>query len=246
MGKEFAARLDAAIRGSGLTKRTLAASVNRVPSAISQWLAGKSEPDIATKARLAERLNVPRDWLLGLSSEVAEPAVAYDAPAEVRPAQEFFAIPLVAEQVAAGGPVFDPVESARSWYSFRVEFLEHVLGRGRRTDDERRLVLVRVSRDWKGESMEPTIRRGALLAIDRGPGAAGHATAESGGIYMVRPPGEDGVTIKRVFAAGEYLILWSDNPAVQQREPHEPIRARGLDLRRVLVGRVRWLSQELD
>lgn len=90
--------------------------------------------------------------------------------------------------------------------------------------------------------MLPTIRPGALVMVDRGPGCRGWTECEDGKIYLCRPA-EEGVTVKRVFRGGDHsraLVLWSDNPAFKPIV----VDLKGKSLQSILLGRVRWIGQE--
>ena len=58
-----------------------------------------------------------------------------------------------------------------------------------------------------GNSMSPTIQDGSLVAID----VEDRAEIQKGRIYAVEIP-DEGVTLKRVYHAGDHLALLPDNP----------------------------------
>ncbi|WP_035064484.1 LexA family transcriptional regulator [Nitratidesulfovibrio termitidis] len=87
--------------------------------------------------------------------------------------------------------------------------------------------------DVVGDSMEPEIRDGDTVLVDR-------ATEDLrfGQIYAVGL--EDAVLVKRIMRTPDGLALVSDNPA------YSPIRVRGDELEQFrVIGRVVWLCREL-
>jgi hypothetical protein len=93
------------------------------------------------------------------------------------------------------------------------------------------LLVVRIDE----EHMEPLIRRGAYIGIDKD-----RKTIRSGGIYALDLPVE-GLVIKRVSydAENAKLLLRSENPSFEdQQMPAEEGASR-------VVGRVIWVLQEL-
>lgn len=87
--------------------------------------------------------------------------------------------------------------------------------------------------DVVGDSMEPEIRDGDTVLVDR-------ATEDLrfGQVYAVGL--EDAVLVKRIMRTPDGLALVSDNPA------YSPIRVRGDELEQFrVIGRVVWLCREL-
>lgn len=100
-----------------------------------------------------------------------------------------------------------------------------------------RVRLVRVARGNRGKSMLPTLRPGARLLVQLGP----FERISQGDLYVVVRPHE-GAVVKRVFQAGEALLLWSDNPDyTPQREEVTPDDG---DLNEVIKARVRRVIQD--
>lgn len=88
--------------------------------------------------------------------------------------------------------------------------------------------------DVVGDSMEPEIRDGDTVLVDRSA-----ETLRFGHIYAVGF--EDAVLVKRVLRTPEGLALVSDNPA------YGPIRIRGDEVEQFrVIGRVVWLCREID
>lgn len=60
-------RIAREIRASGMSQREIASSIRVHPSAITQYLNGRSAPALDTLARLCVTLDVSADYLLGIT-----------------------------------------------------------------------------------------------------------------------------------------------------------------------------------
>ncbi len=199
----------------GLSQQALADRAGLSRNFVAQIERGESSPTVATLARLAAALGATVGELLGEEAAASEPG-------------EAVAVPLVADRIAAGPPLFlaDHVEGH--------EPLPRALLRSLGVDPAQAL-LVRVGKDQ--DSMADTILPGATVLLDRTP----VRDVVPQGIYAVREEvaGEHGCAIKRLVldAASRVLILLSDNPGHLPRA----IRLRsGQPLSDVIVGRVVW------
>lgn len=221
----------ASVRAGSQNK--LAAKLGVSRSLITGWKKGRTEPSLPMFRGLCAVAGVTADWVLGIS----EPSSAPIAPPEEG---DWTLLPLVSDQVAAGEAILDETAILeRDWFAFHGLYVRHLAGG--KEPERGRFVLVRVAKGQKGESMLPTVRPQALLVVDRGPGARGVLEVEDGAIYLVRP-GDEGVTVRRVFKAGaRAIMLWPDNPT-HKRQAIE--LAKGEQLSRYLIGRVRWIGQE--
>ncbi len=212
-GRSFSAR-------SGLTEATL-----------SRWRSGSlpPNPQLRTLKRIAATLRVSVAQLLSDESEPPGNGTHEEK------GQEWEHLPLVG-WAAAGSPHLYVADSTRL-YAFHREWIDSV--RGKRADKDR-LCVVRVTKGHHGESMQPTIRPGALLVVDRGPRGEGLSSFVDGKIYLVRPPDDGGLAIKRAHRAGRSLVFNSDNREV----PPFAVDIKGRSLKDVLVGRVVWIGEE--
>lgn len=144
--------------------------------------------------------------------DVPQPALHDDAFADV---------PLMATKASAGGGLVAE-EGVQALYKFRREWLSRVGPLGS-------LCLVRI----KGDSMEPTLRDGDLVMIDRSRRDVGS------GVRLIRE--RDKVSVKRVKASGQkgLLLVESDNPVHGSRVVN--VRADGFEV----LGRVVWLGRTM-
>ncbi len=202
-------------RRSGLSQEALAERAELSRNFVAQIERGESTPTVATLSRLAGALGTTVGELLGEEPAAGEPAASV-------------AVPLVADRIAAGPPIFlaDHVE--------RHDPLPRSLLRNLKVDPKH-AVLVRLGPDQ--DSMADTIPPGATVLVDRSP--VREVTPR--GIYAIREEagGETGCSVKRLVldADARVLILLSDNPAHLPRA----VRLRsGQALSDVVIGRVVW------
>lgn len=152
--------------------------------------------------------------------------------------QAYVPIPHLLDPVAAGLPIpsegfvdamfLTPLEIVRRWVRGPIPF-----GRVLSLDVD--------GKKWLGDSMSPTIKPGAQLVVDMGPGLAGPTAFEDGSIYIVRT--DDGLTCKRVWRTDDTLNCHADNRHVAPLVLHLD-RRRGL--RAHILGEVVRISNPVD
>ncbi|MGE5236717.1 MAG: XRE family transcriptional regulator [Acidobacteriota bacterium] len=200
---------------SGLSQQSLADRAGVSRNFVAQIERGESIPTVATLSRLAQALGTGVGELLG-----------EELPAT--PAADTVPVPLVADRIAAGPPLY-VADHIERYEHFPYSFLRN-LG-----TNPRQAILVRLGADQ--DSMADTIAPGSTVLLDRTPLRDVFAR----GIYAVREEaaGEMGCAVKRLVldATSRVLILLSDNPA------HLPRAVRlkaGQPLNDVVIGRVVW------
>jgi len=217
-------RLSRWVRREGMTQRKLAEKLGITEAAVSQWMSDKTEPDWWTLARICRELKLPADYLLALTEAPQPEDVAVAG-------SDFVALPCLADKLAAGVPLltFDRFSSER--YAFRAGWFDRI------GVPHNKLYLAHLAGGHFGESMLDTIQPGALIAIDTRP-INKWAAAMNKRIFVVRDPGAEGVTVKRVSLRGDQLVCTPDNP----ESHHLPfaIDLKGRPLQEILVGRVVW------
>ena len=186
-------------------------------------------PRLDTAADLADHFKISIDELAGkkpivrsLPSSVVIRATSLKNIADLPERRtELIEVPIVSGSVAAG-PGRVPDDIVEDWAWIPIDQLH-----GRSRD----LVCIRVT----GESMEPTIRAGAMVCVDRAARPAGKKY-EDNAIYAVRTS-QEGVSVKYVRISGDLMILISSNLAqppmtMDLRTQESPI-----------IGRVVWVWQ---
>lgn len=210
-------RLKAAVKAAGGNKEV--ARKSGVPlSTLNSYLAAEADPKITKLARIAEVCGTSIDHLMSGSPTQHRPEIW---------TREFSFVPRYDVRVSAGpGAIvpFEDIDGTRQFVAFRTEWLRRI-GVNPKTAE----VLVAV-----GDSMEPTIRDGDLLLIDRS-----IDRMVDNGIYVLVIAGM--VLLKRLQTRRDgSAVLKSDNA----RYDDEVVPAHEVpDLR--IEGRVRWFGRTI-
>ena len=172
----------------GITQEQLASMLKVSRSTIGMYETGNREPDFETCEAIADIFNVDMDYLTGRSKvERKSPITPYSIPQGFIPMPDMASIPLVG-RIACGEPI---------------------------TAEQNVEGVVSVPSQWrsdfallcKGDSMEPSIKDGDLVAIHIQP------MVENGEVAAVRIDNE--ATLKHVYLYPNYIELRPENPAYQ-------------------------------
>lgn len=139
----FPQRLKQLRKEMGLSQKSLSEHLGVTQQAVGKWETGRSSPDPATLARLAELLETSADYLLGISEQPAEPAA---------PSLPYGESPI---------PVIGTVRAGYGSLAFEEDYgVEYACVK----DPESYFYLV-----VKGDSMEPRLQDGDLALVHRQP-----------------------------------------------------------------------------
>lgn len=172
----------------GITQEQLASMLKVSRSTIGMYETGNREPDFETCEAIADIFNVDMDYLTGRSNiERKAPITPSMIPQGFQPMPDMAGIPLVG-RIACGEPI---------------------------TAEQNVEGIVSVPAQWhsdfallcQGDSMEPSIKDGDLVAIHIQP------MVENGEIAAVRIDNE--ATLKHVYLYKNYIELRPENPAYQ-------------------------------
>lgn len=172
----------------GITQEQLASMLKVSRSTIGMYETGNREPDFETCEAIADIFNVDMDYLTGRSKvERKSPITPSSIPQGFIPMPDMSRIPLVG-RIACGEPI---------------------------TAEQNVEGVVSVPSQWrsdfallcKGDSMEPSIKDGDLVAIHIQP------MVENGEVAAVRIDSE--ATLKHVYLYPNYIELRPENPAYQ-------------------------------
>lgn len=185
----FSSRIKQLRTERGITQEQLASMLKVSRSTIGMYESGKREPDFETSEAIADIFNVDMDFLMGRSDvERKHPVTpATIIPPGFQPIPELDTVPIVG-RIACGTPILAEQN---------IDGVTCIPHRWRAT-----FVLT-----CKGDSMEPKIQDGDLVAIRKQP------EVENGEIAAVRI-GEE-ATLKRVFRHDKFLELRAENPEFQ-------------------------------
>ena len=169
----------------GITQEQLAALLKVSRSTIGMYETGSREPDFETLEAIADIFNVDLDYLMGRSTvERKNPVATSPIPAGFQPLPKMRKIPRVG-RIACGEPILAE-ENIEDYDA---------------TPEEWHADFTLLCR---GESMEPKIKDGDVVAIRTQP------QVENGEIAAVRIGDE--ATLKRVYCNGSTVILQAENP----------------------------------
>jgi hypothetical protein len=206
------------------------------PNTVARMKGGKNEPGILGVLTFSEKLAIPLEWLIGL---VDEPA-----PNSCRPvahmASDFVTVHELDAKAAAGPGAVTEVVKEKGSFPFPARFLTKLLD----AEDVGRAYLSSVRAN--GDSMEPTIRNGALIIIDEAqnrlpepPTTLTMRRAEAD-IYVFIT--SEGVRLKRLKRINnDFVAIISDNP---RKYPVE-IFDRNEDKKLAVMGKVIWWDNRL-
>lgn len=200
---------------------------------ISKYENGRRQPSVDWLERLHAGTGVDLQWLLTGHAEGTEVGKAAEAPADYTATPDRALLDALAERLGRATPEIrwigdrDAVNALEGEAAYQaVPFAEDAAtaGAGAVMDDQiggyvmmhesvmrdavGEVVCVRVA----GDSMEPTLTDGSIVAVDRGRRDPHQA---HGRIVLAR--GEDGVVLKRWRRRDDHVMLESDNPE------HRPI-----------------------
>jgi transcriptional regulator with XRE-family HTH domain len=203
---------------------------------ISRFLSGEATPDPVVGAQLVHLFGLDFSELSGMgpagTAQVVSARSGDGTPRELHGV----GAPLVAIDVAAGEGALTEVDDDRLYF-FGESFMRKHGWTDRAKD---RFCCVKLGSAAMAESMEPTIRHGSLLLVDRRPGWDRLRTRPRE-IYLVRMPGEK-EAVKRCTLEGEQIIIESDNPAPKYHP--RAFSVTGESWRDFVRGRVLWWSME--
>jgi len=171
-------------------------------------------PDVPVRDRLISHL---QDLLDEIRSRPAAAIAGRPLPAEW--ADRFCAIPLLAD--AAGAAAAMAIDE--------TEIDDYVMIYKRWCPRPWATTAIRV----EGDSMEPILRAGSIVAVDAGVRGIGEV---AGKVVAIRDPDEEGVTIRRVIVRENKVVFQPENRAY----PGLEMAAEEVEERGIIVGKVIW------
>ena len=211
-------------KSKGFTQEYLAEILNISLPTMNHYESGKRVPNSALLAKLAGVVECDPGWLLtgeGSGNRQNPESSLTDSSME-----GFVLVPRYNIEASAGGGAIIHSEQIVDHLAFKADWVHKELG-----TDPKNLVLVHSM----GDSMEPTIRSGDLLLVDRS-----KSRMKGDGIYLINL--DDGLMVKRVeWLLGGGVVIRGDNTAVS-REQLLP----STDLEKLqLLGRVVWVGSKI-
>ena len=182
----FAERLKSLRKEKGWSQQRLADELKISKSSVNMYERGEREPSFETMEAIADLFNADMDYLYGRADiKISDPIVPRPSiPSGFEPLPETVRLPRVG-QIACGTPIL--AEANIDSY-----------------DDVPQIWRADFTLVCKGDSMEPKIKDGDVVAIRSQP------EVEQGQIAAVRIGDE--ATLKRVFLFEDHIELRAENP----------------------------------
>jgi phage repressor protein C with HTH and peptisase S24 domain len=209
-------------------------------SAIHRYESEGRVPDVLAVVALAELYRAPEDWLLAaLRADLKgerlpaspDPSSASPITLEDDEAEQFVAVEILDDKIAAGPPLTIDEADIAGHLAFSKRWLDR--------NGVTRPLCVEVGR--RERSMMGTINPGETVLLDCSDER--RLAPKTDRIYAINLEG--GSTLKRVIVVPQGLLLVSDNPD-KSEYPTRPVELQeGQSILDVIVGEVIWKGQRL-
>ena len=223
MTNKINSRIIIARKAKGFTQKYLAEKLKISLPTMNHYETGKRVPGSDFLARLAKVVECDPGWLLSGegSPEIKE---EYCSPA----LEGFVLVPRYNIEASAGGGSVVHSEQIVDHLAFKEGWVRKELGA--LPDD---LVLIHSI----GDSMEPTIRSGDLLLVDRNK----KSKMKGDGIYLINL--DDGLLVKRIeWLVDGSVVIRGDNAIVSREQ-----KLSSTDLEKLhILGRVVWVGSKIQ
>ena len=212
-------------KSRGFTQKNLAEILNISLPTMNHYETGKRVPGSDFLARLAKVVECNPGWLLSGEGEM-QIKEEHSSRASHTTMEDFVLVPRYNIEASDEGGSFVCSEQIVDHLAFKADWVHKELD----TKPEN-LILVHSI----GDSMEPTIRSGDLLLVDRS-----KSQVKCEGIYLINL--EDGLMVKRVeWLLDDSVVICGDNTLVS-REQVLPSK----DLEKLhILGRVVWVGSKV-
>jgi len=217
-------RITKSRKSKGFTQKYLAEILNISLPTMNHYETGKRVPNSALLAKLAGVVECDPGWLLtGEGSGNTQNPESFPTDSSMA---DFILVPRYNIEASAGGGSIIHSEQIVDHLAFKADWVHKELG-----THPKNLVLVHSI----GDSMEPTIRSGDLLLVDRS-----KSRMKGDGIYLINL--DDGLMVKRVeWLLGGSVVIRGDNTAVSREQI-----LLSTDLEKLhILGRVVWVGSKI-
>lgn len=214
---EIKDRISKIRKRQNLTRKAFGVEIGVKEGKVQAIETGVQRVDHETLSAIVDRFDVSASWLL---------SGGIDADNDTNPASSFVQVPrysVSAEAGNSGSFIGDTMDI--TYYAFSLQWIK------RRGLDPKELQIIEV----KGDSMEPKLREGDLILIDRG-----QTDPKDGKAFVVRV--WDDLVVKQVQIIGQSAIsLVSANSVYPPRELKLPLAERDFQIMgRVVASMHEW------
>jgi phage repressor protein C with HTH and peptisase S24 domain len=216
-------RLIYARKSKGLKQKELANILKISLPTMNHYESGKRAPNSELLAQIAKDLECDPGWLLTGEGQAEKKESHSNEPMSSSTLNDFVLVPRYNIEASAGGRSVIHSEQIVDHLAFKASWVSNELG----TDPKNLLLIHSI-----GDSMEPTLRSGDLLLVDRN-----KARMKGDGIYLINF--DDGLMVKRLeWMMDGTVVIRGDNTSVSREQKLTAIEMEKLHL----LGRVVWIG----
>ena len=229
MDKKLNNRISFTRKSSRLTQKELAKLLEISEPTMNHYETGKRVPNASLLGKMVALLKCDPGWLLTGNRPASSPRTAHDTPSQPTDSEamagQFIFVPQYDLKTAGTG---DNIQSSQivDHLAFKKDWVLADL-----KIDPSRLMLVSAV----GDSMEPTVRTGDLLLVDRSP-----ESPLEDGIYLIQI--EQGLSVKRLERRVDGSVtVRGDNPKASKEE----LLSKKELARLKNIGKVVWMGRKV-
>ena len=223
MTNKLSERIIYARKSKGFKQKELANILKISLPTMNHYESGKRAPNSELLSQIAKALSCDPGWLLTGEGQAEKKETHLNEPMSSLELNDFVLVPRYNIEASAGGGSVIHSEQIVDHLAFKASWVSKELGA-----DPKKLLLIHSI----GDSMEPTLRSGDLLLVDRN-----KARMKGDGIYLIKF--EDGLMVKRLeWMMDGTVVIRGDNTSVSREQKLSAIAMEKLHL----LGRVVWVG----
>lgn len=226
MNNKLNERLIYARKSKGFMQKELANILKVSLPTMNHYESGKRAPNSELLAQIAKVLECDPGWLLTGEGQAEKKEAFVNEAMSPSTLDDFVLVPRYNIEASAGGGSVIHSEQIVDHLAFKASWVSKELGA-----DPKNLLLIHSI----GNSMEPTLRSGDLLLVDRS-----KARMKGDGIYLINF--DDGLMVKRLeWMMDGTIVIRGDNTSVSREQKVTAIEMEKLHL----LGRVVWVGSKV-